>query len=90
MGMGMANMGNQMGFDAANAYKQEREIIGLIKHHHFGENAEKLLLGFFNFIFERIKIIIIKVIIIQILLLMNLKLIYQGIICIIIIIIILF
>ena len=41
----MANMGNQMGFDAAGAYKQEREILGLMKHQFYGESAEKLLLG---------------------------------------------
>eukprot|EP00597_Dinobryon_sp_UTEXLB2267_P003518 CAMPEP_0170074788 /NCGR_PEP_ID=MMETSP0019_2-20121128/12040_1 /TAXON_ID=98059 /ORGANISM="Dinobryon sp., Strain UTEXLB2267" /LENGTH=250 /DNA_ID=CAMNT_0010285337 /DNA_START=24 /DNA_END=776 /DNA_ORIENTATION=+ len=38
--------GNQMGFDASAAYKQEREWLSLARHHWIGaEDAEKILLG---------------------------------------------
>ena len=44
MGMGMGGAG-QVGFDAAAAYKGEREALGICKHQWVGDMAEKHLLG---------------------------------------------
>eukprot|EP00600_Ochromonadales_sp_CCMP1393_P004642 CAMPEP_0174953960 /NCGR_PEP_ID=MMETSP0004_2-20121128/159_1 /TAXON_ID=420556 /ORGANISM="Ochromonas sp., Strain CCMP1393" /LENGTH=272 /DNA_ID=CAMNT_0016201721 /DNA_START=33 /DNA_END=851 /DNA_ORIENTATION=+ len=46
MGMGMGGGGpGQMGFDANNAYKNEREALGIAKHEFIGDWAEQQLLG---------------------------------------------
>lgn len=44
MGMGMGG-GQQMGFDAKAAYKNEREALGIAKHEWLGDRAERQLLG---------------------------------------------
>ena len=43
--MGMGGGPGQMGFDAAAAYKNEREALGITKHEWLGDKAEKQLLG---------------------------------------------
>ena len=44
MGMGMGGAG-QVGFDAAGAYKMEKEALGIVRHQWIGDRAEKFLLG---------------------------------------------
>lgn len=43
MNMGMG--GNPMSFDASNAYRVEREALGIAKHTWIADEAEKRLLG---------------------------------------------
>ena len=35
----------QVGFDASNAYKMEKEALGIVRHEWIGDRAEKYLLG---------------------------------------------
>lgn len=45
MNMQMGAMGGGQGFDAANVFKHERELLSLNKHSFAGDRAEKDLLG---------------------------------------------
>eukprot|EP01038_Epipyxis_sp_PR26KG_P008053 gene8053-10911_t len=45
MGMGLMGGGQQMGFDASAAFKNEREILGIAPHEWMAEREERLLLG---------------------------------------------
>ncbi len=45
MGMGMAGGIGQPGFDAAAAFKNEREALGFCKHNGVAEQQERTLLG---------------------------------------------
>jgi hypothetical protein len=44
MGMGFM-AGNQMGFDASAGYRQERDMLSIVKHEWVAEEQERRLLG---------------------------------------------